>query len=336
MQTGISVLGIDIGKNIFSLVGLDVTGRVVLGRRAKRETVMALAAKLPPCVVAMEACCGAHHLGRIFATHGHETRLMAPKYVRPYVKAQKNDDRDAEGTAEAATRPTMRFVALKSQDQLDSQTLHRARDRLVGERTAIFNQLRSMLLERGVVVAKGKRNVEKLLASLSEGTDDYGLSTRVRSLVVDMHAQWVELNRRIQGFNAEFLTFVRQSEDARLLGTIPGVGPLIASALVAAIGAGDAFEHGRDLAAANAATPINRSSRRVTKTLLHCRSTPTTISSRHHTMRVGTDTAQAPPRTTTYVPLGGARCGVVAPIFPGKMFSATMLSDTRDTPPSGV
>jgi transposase len=255
MQAAISVLGIDIGKNIFSLVGLDVAGRVVLRRRAKRETVIALAAKLPPCIVAMEACCGAHHLGRVFAAHGHETRLMSPEYVRPYVKAQKNDDRDAEGIAEAATRPTMRFVALKSQDQPDLQTLHRARDRLVGERTALINQLRAILLERGVVVAKGKRNLKTFLASLSEGTDDHGLSMRMRSLIVDMHAQWMELNRRIRGFDAEFLTFLRQSEDARLLGTIPGVGPLIASALVAAIGTGEAFEHGRDLAAWLGLTP---------------------------------------------------------------------------------
>jgi transposase len=147
----ISVLGVDLGKNVCSVVGLDASGAVVLRRRAKRETLIALAAKLSPCVVAMEACCGAHHLGRVFAGHGHDVRLMSPEYVRPYVKAQKNDDRDAQGIAEAATRPTMRFVGLKSQEQLDMQTLHRSRDRLVGERTALINQLRAILLERGIV-----------------------------------------------------------------------------------------------------------------------------------------------------------------------------------------
>ena len=136
MKTKISVLGIDIGKNVCSLVGLDAFGAVVLRRRAKRETFVGLAAHLSPCVVAMEACCGAHYLGRLFATYGHEVRLMSPEYVRPYVKAQKNDDRGAEAIAEAATRPTMRFVELKTQDQLDIQTLHRSRDRLIGERTA--------------------------------------------------------------------------------------------------------------------------------------------------------------------------------------------------------
>src|ERR1700722_8631092 len=107
MRMRISVLGVDLGKNVCSLVGFDASGAVVLRRRAKRETLIALAAKLPPCVVAMEACCGAHHLGRVFAAHGHDVRLMSPEYVRPYVKAQKNDDRDAEGVAEAATRPTV-------------------------------------------------------------------------------------------------------------------------------------------------------------------------------------------------------------------------------------
>src|ERR1700723_1265352 len=123
MGMDISGLGVDLGKYVCSVVGLDASGAVVLRRRAKRETLIALAAKLPPCVVAMEACCGAHHLGRVFAAHGHDVRLMSPEYVRPYVKAQKNDDRDAEGVAEAATRPTMRYVELKSQEQLDMQTL---------------------------------------------------------------------------------------------------------------------------------------------------------------------------------------------------------------------
>ena len=119
----ISLLGVDLGKNVCGVVGLDVSGAVVMRREVRRETLVALAEKLPPCVVRMEACCGAHHLGRVFAAHGHDVRLMSPEYVRLYIKAQKNDDRDAEGIAEAATRPTMRFVELKSQDQLDMQTL---------------------------------------------------------------------------------------------------------------------------------------------------------------------------------------------------------------------
>ncbi len=247
----VHVLGIDLGKNVCSLVGFDEAGAVVLRRRAKRETLIALAAKLPPCIIGMEACCGAHHLGRVFANQGHDVRLMSPEYVRPYIKAQKNDDRDAEGIAEAATRPTMRFVDVKNQEQLDMQTLHRSRDRLVAERTALINQVRAVLLERGIIVPQGKRALEQRLSSLiDEGSDDASrLSPRMLTLVADARAQWLELDRRIAAFDAEFTAFVKENEDARRLATIPGVGVTIASALIAAIGNAEAFEHGRDLAA---------------------------------------------------------------------------------------
>src|SRR5450755_3493287 len=153
----IAVLGVDLGKNVCSLVGLDDAGVVVVRRRARRDTLINFVSKLPACIVAMEACCGAHHLGRLFAAQGHDVRLMSPEYVRPYVKAQKNDDRDAEGIAEAATRPTMRFVTLKSEEQLDMQSLHRVRDRVVVERTSLMNQLRALLLEHGFIVPQGPR-----------------------------------------------------------------------------------------------------------------------------------------------------------------------------------
>jgi transposase len=249
MGMRISVLGVDLGKNVCSLVGLDASGAVVLRRRAKRETVIALAAKLAPCIVGMEACCGAHHLGRVFAVHGHDVRLMSPEYVRPYVKAQKNDDRDAEGIAEAATRPTMRFVELKSQEQLDMQTLHRSRDRLVGERTALINQLRAILLERGIVAPQGKRKLEQFLVKLMDEQGGAGLSPRMIMLVTDACTQWAELDRRIAAFDAEFVRWTKESEDARRLATIPGIGATISSALIAAIGKGETFERGRDLAA---------------------------------------------------------------------------------------
>jgi transposase len=174
---------------------------------------------------------------------------MSPEYVRPYIKAQKNDDRDAEGIAEAATRPTMRFVDLKSQEQLDMQTLHRSRDRLVSERTALINQLRAILLERGIIVPQGKRKLEQFLAALMDKQGGAELSARIIMLVADARAQWAELDRRISAFDAEFIRWTKENEDARRLATIPGVGPTIASALIAAIGKGEAFEHGRDLAA---------------------------------------------------------------------------------------
>jgi len=171
---------------------------------------------------------------------------MSPEYVRPYVKSQKNDDRDAEAIAEAATRPTMRFVALKSEEQLDMQTLHRARDRLVGERTALINQLRAVLLERGITVAQGRRKLERHLAGLN-GPEN--LSQRMRVLIEDMRLQWSELDRRIAELDKELAEWVRNEEAARRLMTIPGIGVLNATALIAAIGQGESFARGRDLAA---------------------------------------------------------------------------------------
>lgn len=245
----ISVLGIDLGKNVCSVVGQDASGAVVLRRRVRRDTLIDLVAKLPACVVGMEACCGAHHLGRLFAAQGHDVRLMSPEYVRPYVKAQKNDDRDAEGIAEAATRPTMRFIQIKTEAQLDMQILHRSRDRLVGERTALINQLRAILLERGVVVPQGKRKLEQYLTSLMDEHGGAGLSARMRILIGDIYDQWRELDRRIGVFDTEFARWAKESDDARRLGTIPGVGVITATALIAAIGKAETFEHGRDLAA---------------------------------------------------------------------------------------
>jgi transposase len=245
----IAVLGIDLGKNVCSIVGLDGSGAVMLRRRVRRDTLVDLVGKLPACIVAMEACCGAHHLGRLFASQGHDVRLMSPEYVRPYVKAQKNDDRDAEGIAEAATRPTMRFVETKAEGQLDMQTLHRSRDRLVGERTALINQMRAVLLERGLVVPQGKRKLEQYLIGLMQESEGRSLSARMRMLVADMRAQWQELDRRIAAFEDEFVSYAKESDDARRLITIPGVGVITATALIAAIGRAETFKHGRDLAA---------------------------------------------------------------------------------------
>jgi len=178
-------------------------------------------------------------------------RLMSPEYVQPYVKAQKNDERDAEAIAEAATRPTMRFVELKSETQLDIQTLHRARWRLVSERTALINQLRAVLLERGITVAQGRRRLEQYLtlALDCENSSPLPLSPRMRLLIDDMRAQWRELDRRIAVFDAEFVTVARSDETARRLASIPGIGVLNATALVAAVGDARTFARGRDLAA---------------------------------------------------------------------------------------
>jgi transposase len=214
----------------------------------RRETVIAFCLKHPTCTVAMEACCGAHHMGRALAAQGHVVRLMSPEYVRPYVKAQKNDDRDAEAIAEAATRPTMRFVELKSEEQLDMQTLHRVRDRLICERTSVMNQIRSLLLERGLTTPQGKAKLAARLEELLDG-ENSPLTPRIQLLINEMRDEWRSLDQRIGALDAEFAAQARR--DARMcrLLSIPGIGALNATALVAAIGDASTFARGRDLAA---------------------------------------------------------------------------------------
>lgn len=250
----IFVVGIDLGKNVCSLVGLDATGAVVVRRRVRREGVVDVVSKLPACVVAMEACCGAHHLGRVLGAAGHTIRLISPEYVRPYVKGNKNDDRDAEAIAEAATRPTMRFVPVKSEEQSDLQALHRARSRLVGERTALINHLRALLLERGIVVAQGRRRLEDKLSVFADEADPR-LSARMRCLIEDLRAEWRDLDLRIAAFDAEFVRLARENEAARRLATVPGIGAINATALTAAVGEAGSFRCGRDFAAWLGLTP---------------------------------------------------------------------------------
>lgn len=244
----IVILGVDLGKNACSVVGVDSAGAVVVRRSMRRQTLVDYVAKLPACVVAMEACCGAHNLGRLFAAHGHEIRLMSPEYVRPYVKAQKNDDRDAEGIAEAASRPTMRFVELKTQEQLDIQTLHRVRSRLVAERRSLINQLRAILLERGTIFPVGRRKLELGIDALL-ADEDTTLSPRLRQLVGELRAEWRELDTRVEALNGEFVELARNDAAARRLTSIPGVGVLNATALIAAVGDASSFAKARDLGA---------------------------------------------------------------------------------------
>jgi transposase len=248
-MTDVAVLGIDLGKNSCSVAGLDEAGRVVLRRRVSRGGLAGLFGKLRPCTVAMEACCGAHHVSRSATMQGHQVRLMPPEYVRPYVKAQKNDDRDAEAIAEAATRPTMRFVPLKEEAQLDVQALHRARERLVSERTALINQMRALLLERGIVLPQRWRSLAAWVDSPVAAGEPDPISPRMRRLVADMRAEWIELDRRIAVFDDEFAASARQDEAARRVATVPGIGPINATALVAAVGDASAFGKARDLAA---------------------------------------------------------------------------------------
>ena len=256
-KTPIAVLGIDLGKNSCSLAGLDSRGAVVLRRRMTRESLIAFISKLPACVVAMEACCGGHFLGRTFQAQGHEVRLMSPEYVQPYVKAQKTDDRDAEAMAEAATRPTMRLVRLKSEAQLDLQVLHRARERLVTARTRLTNQLRAVLLERGIILPKRRASLRQRLDELMSG--EMSISARAVRLLGDLRDEWASLDRRIKAYDDELAALTRNDDQARMLATIPGIGVINATALVAAVGDASAFAKGRDLAAWLGLTPRQHS-----------------------------------------------------------------------------
>jgi transposase len=244
----IVTLGLDLGKNWVHMAGLDEAGKIVLRRRIRRDRVLTQTVNMPACLIGMEACCGAHHLGRALKAQGHEVRLMPPQYVKPFVKSNKNDNRDAEANAEAVQRPTMRFVPLKSEAQLDLQTIHRVRQRLVGRRTALINQLRAILLERGICVAQRRLSLAKALPEILSGERN-GVSPRVRLLIQDMRAEWRDLDRRIDAFDSELARLARQDDACRRLCEIPGIGALNATALTAAVGKGAAFETGRDMAA---------------------------------------------------------------------------------------
>lgn len=264
-KSPIAVLGIDLGKNSCSLAGMDATGEVVMRKRMTRDAIVTFAATLPVCIIAMEACCGAHFLGRTLALHGHTIRLMSPEYVQPYVKAQKTDDRDAEAIAEAASRPTMRFVSLKIEAQLDLQILHRVRERLVNARTALINQLRAVLLERGIILPKGRINLMRRLEDLMIG--DPAVSVRTRTLLADLRDEWAGLDGRVKAYDDELAALTREDVQARRLATIPGIGIINATALLAAIGDGSAFDKGRDLAAWLGLTPRQHSTGGKTKLL---------------------------------------------------------------------
>jgi transposase len=248
LNSGIAVIGIDIGKNSFHLVGQDRRGAIVLRQKWSRGQVEARLANLSPCLIGMEACVGAHHLSRKLQVLGHQARLMPAKYVRPYSKGQKNDFRDAEAIAEAVQRPTMKFVATKTADQLDLQALHRVRERLVSQRTGIINQIRAFLLKRGIAVRQGLRFLRAELPGILATRTDV-LSPRMVRILEDLSADWRRPDARIEGLTGEIETLARQDQHCERLMSVPGIGPIISSAMVAAIGTGDVFSKGRDFGA---------------------------------------------------------------------------------------
>src|SRR5580698_5467836 len=233
----VATMGIDIGKNSFHVVGLDQRGAIVLRQKWSRGQVEARLAIMPPCLIGMEACVGAHHLSRKLQSLGHDARLMPAKYVRPYAKGQKNDFRDGETIAEAVQRPTMKFVATKTAEQLDLQALHRVRERLVSQRTGIINQIRSFMLERGIAVRQGIGFLRTELPTILATRTDT-LSTRLLRVTAQWAGYWRRLDQRIDGLSGEIEALARQDQACSRLMTVPGIGPIISSAMVAAIGRG--------------------------------------------------------------------------------------------------
>src|SRR5947199_5044229 len=202
LNSKIAVIGIDIGKNSFHIVGQDRRGALVLRQKWSRGQVEARLANLPPCLIGMEACTGAHHLSRKLQALGHDVRLMPAKYVRPYCKGDKNDYRDAEAIAEAVQRPTMKFVATKTADQLDLQALHRVRERLVNQRTGIINQIRAFLLEREIAVRQGLRFLRAGLPDILSTPPDV-LSPCMVRVIEGLAGDWRRLDERIEGLSGE-------------------------------------------------------------------------------------------------------------------------------------
>ena len=248
LSSAIAAIGIDIGKNSFHVVGLDARGAILLLQKWSRGQVEGRLANMPPCLIGMEACVGAHHLSRKLKAFGHDARLMPAKYVRPYSKGQKNDFRDAEAIAEAVQRPTMKFVAMKTAEQLDLQALHQVRARLVSQRTGIINQIRAFLLERGVAVRQGLRFLRAELPRILTTPPDV-LSPRMVCVIEGLAEDWRRLDERIGYLSDEIAALAQQDAGCARLVSVPGIGPIISSAMVAAIGNGDAFSKGRDFAA---------------------------------------------------------------------------------------
>jgi len=247
-SSAIAVVGIDIGKNSFHVVGHDRRAAIVPRQKWSRGQVEARLANPPPCLIGLEAYVGAHHLSRKLRVLGHNARLMPAKYVRPCSKGQKNDFRDAEAIDEAVQRPTMKFLATKSADQLDLQALHRVRERLVSQRTGIINQIRAFLLQRRIAVRQWLRFLRAELPSILATRTDV-LSSHILRLVEDLAGDWRRLDARIEVLSCEIETFARQGQHCDRLMTVPGIGPIISSAMAAAIGTGDMFSKGRDFGA---------------------------------------------------------------------------------------
>lgn len=254
----IATVGIDLGKTVFHLVGLNAAGETVVRKRFSRAQLLRFTANLKVGLIGMEACAGSHFLGGALRKQGHEVRLIPAQYVKPYVKTNKNDYIDAEAIAEAVGRPRMRFVPIKSDEQLDVQSLHRARERWVRNRTALLNQIRGLLLERGITIRRGRRHAEEALPAILQDAEA-NLTGMMRRLVARLASELKQLEVQIAEIDAIIVGQAEDQDACRRLMAIPGIGPITATAIVSAVGNGAEFRKGRGFSAWLGLTPAQYS-----------------------------------------------------------------------------
>jgi transposase len=255
----ITTIGLDLAKNVFQVHGVDEQGKAVLRKQLRRDQVAAFFANLPPCLVGMEACASAHHWARTIEQWGHVVKLMAPQFVKPYVKTNKNDVADAEAICEAVSRPQMRFVPIKNTEQQAVLALHRARQAFVKARTAQANQIRGLLGEYGIILPQGMSHITKRLPAILEDNENE-LPGTFRALLARLGEHLKGLDRQVGEIEVQIHSWHRGNEASRKLEQIPGIGPITASALVATIGNANSFKNGRQLAAWLGLVPRQHSS----------------------------------------------------------------------------
>lgn len=255
----ITTIGLDIAKSVFQVHGIDVEGNVIIRRQLKRRYVSAFFQKVSPCLVGIEACATSHHWSRELTALGHTVRLMPPAYVKPYVKRQKNDAADAEAICEAVMRPTMRFVATKTPEQQSCLMLHRTRHLFIRQQTAVINAIRAHLAEFGIVAPVGRKGVEELLDVVADSSDKR-LPDIARTCLAALGAQLRLLKAQILDFDRQIMVWHRSNETSMRLDEIPGVGPMLATALVASVADPRAFRSGRNFSAWVGLVPKQHSS----------------------------------------------------------------------------
>jgi len=247
-MNNITTIGIDLAKNVFQLHCNDRHGKKVISKRLSREQLPEFIVNLTPCLIGMEACGSAHYWARLFKGYGHDVKLMSPQYVKPYVKTNKNDRADAQAIAEAVTRPSMRFVPIKETSQQDILSTHRVRERMIGNRTGLSNQIRGLLLEYGIAIRIGKYALKKELAELTSVVSNT-LTPIIKELMVDLYDEYIKLDEKIKEYDKKIEQIAKENEQCKRLTAIPGVGPISATAMYASLGNVSVFNKGKDVSA---------------------------------------------------------------------------------------